>query len=313
MKIISTFAGCGGSSLGYEMAGCTVVAAVEWDAHAVQCYRLNHPQTHVVHDDIANVDGAALLASVGLAVGELDVLDGSPPCQGFSTAGRRQLDDPRNALFRQQLRLIDEMRPRHVVIENVAGMVKGIMRGVAAEVIRELKARGYAVAAGVLNAKFFGVAQSRERVFFIGSRVGVPVLPPAQTHPRSCRSALAGIEPDEIIMPTGAAARLSCRHLRSGENGSDMLGRMGRKPSWFSTQMLDPSKPSPTICRCVPGTGGMFHWERRHLSIREAMVLQGFPVTYQLPGTFNQRWARIGNSVCPPVVCAIAKQLMQIG
>lgn len=314
MKVISTFAGCGGSSLGYKMAGCEVVAAVEWDDHAVQCYRLNHPTTHVHHGDIAKVDGAALLAAVGLAVGDLDVLDGSPPCQGFSTAGKRQLDDPRNSLFKQQLRLIDEMRPRNVVIENVSGMVKGKMRGVAAEIVRELRDRGYAVAAGVLNAKYFGVAQARERVFFIGSRVGQPVLPPAQTHPRSCRSALAGVEPDEVIAPIAKSERLLANRLRVGENGAAMLERLGRKPNWFSVAQLDPSKPAPTIIKCGGRTStGLWHWERRRLTIREALVLQGFPPDYQLPGTFTQRWARIGNSVCPPVTCAIAKQLQKLG
>src|SRR3990167_8489915 len=116
MKVVSTFAGCGGSSTGYEMAGCEVVAAVEWDDHAVQCYRLNHPRTHVFHGDIANITGAQILNATGLDVGELDVLDGSPPCQGFSTVGGRVLDDPRNQLFQQHMRLVRELRPRHVVI-----------------------------------------------------------------------------------------------------------------------------------------------------------------------------------------------------
>lgn len=313
MKVISTFAGCGGSSLGYKMAGCEVVAAVEWDAHAVQCYRLNHPATHVHHGDIAAVNGAALLAAVGLEVGELDVLDGSPPCQGFSTAGQRQLDDPRNQLFRQQLRLIDEMRPRHVVIENVTGMVKGKMRTVAAEIVRELKVRGYLVAAGVLNAKYFGVAQIRERVFFLGSLAGQPVLPAPQTFPRSARSALTGVEPDEVILHTGGGMRLLARHLRPGEDGADVLSRLGRKPGWFSSAMLDPDKPAPTIIKTLRGTVTMLHWHRHQLSIREALVLQGFPPDYQLPGSFGERWARIGNSVCPPVTCAIARELQRLG
>lgn len=314
LTVVSTFAGCGGSSLGYKLAGCNVLAAVEWDDHAARCYRLNHPTTRIFQGDIAKVSGAAILDAIGLAVGDLDVLDGSPPCQGFSTAGRRQLDDPRNGLFREQLRLIDEMRPRNVVIENVSGMVKGKMRAVAAEILRSLQDRGYQIAAGVLNASYFGVAQSRERVFFVGSRIGKPSLPAPRTHPVSCRQALADVEPDEILIPTKTAAneRLLCRHLQRGSNGAEMLGRLGRKPNWFSSAMLDPSLPSPTLMKRSRGKATLFHWHRRHLSIREALVLQGFPPDYQLPGTFEQRWARIGNSVCPPVTKAIAQELAKL-
>ena len=128
MRVVSTFAGCGGSSLGYKRAGCQVVAAVEWDAHAATCYRLNHPGTLVMQRDIKTVTGVEIMEATGLAVGELDILDGSPPCQGFSTSGKRVLDDPRNTLFREHLRLVDELRPRAVVIENVAGMARGKMR-----------------------------------------------------------------------------------------------------------------------------------------------------------------------------------------
>ena len=143
MKVVSTFAGCGGSSLGYEQAGCEVVAAVEWDPHAAMCYRLNHPRTHVFEGDIAHATGEKILNATGLDVGEIDILDGSPPCQGFSTQGRRVLDDPRNALFQQHIRLVRELRPKHVVIENVSGMVKGKMKSVAGEVVASLKAEGY--------------------------------------------------------------------------------------------------------------------------------------------------------------------------
>lgn len=310
MKVISTFAGCGGSSTGYKAAGCDVVACVEWDDHAVQCYRANHPTTKIFHGDIAKVTGADMLNATGLDVGELDILDGSPPCQGFSTAGRRVLDDPRNSLFRQQLRLIDELRPKHVVIENVAGMVKGKMKTVAGEIFASLKECGYRVAAGVMEAQYFGVAQLRPRTFFIGSRIGTPFLPRPISGPISSRAALAGVEPDEILEPQNAGSRLMATHLQPGETGSDVMKRIGRKDGWFNCAMLHPDRIAPTIAKAIPGYGLLYHWTRRHVSIREALALTGFPVDYRLPGVFSDRWARIGNSVAPPMSREIVRQVL---
>src|SRR5690606_12471769 len=99
--VMSTFAGAGGSSLGYSMAGFRELLAVEWDDHAVDTFRRNFPDVPVYHGDIAQLTAEAILEQTGLAPGELDVFDGSPPCQGFSMAGLRQLDDQRNQLFRE--------------------------------------------------------------------------------------------------------------------------------------------------------------------------------------------------------------------
>lgn len=308
VKVISTFAGCGGSSTGYKMAGHEVVACVEWDAHAVECYRANHPTTKIVHDDIHKVTGEQLLNLTGLDVGELDVLDGSPPCQGFSTAGRRVLDDPRNSLFKQQLRLIDELKPRHVVIENVAGMIKGKMKVVAGEVVASLKERGYAVAAGVMEAQYFGVAQLRPRTFFVGSRTGVPTLPRPITQASTAGAALRDVKPDEIPPLRPGMQAFLAHNMKPGEAGSDLLKRVGRGDSYFSTKMLSPSRPAQTLTKQYP-IGGFFHWHRRHLSVREALVLTGFPADYVLPGAFKDRWARVGNSVAPPMAAAVARVL----
>ena len=312
VKVVSTFAGCGGSSLGYEMASAEVVACVEWDDHAVQCYGLNHPRTRIFHGDIHAVKGADILNATGLDVGELDVLDGSPPCQGFSTAGKRILDDPRNALFQQHMRLVRELRPKHVVIENVSGMIKGKMKVVAGEIVASLKAEGYRVAAGLMEAQYFGVSQIRPRVFFIGSRIGQPTLPRPSSCLIACRTALRNIEPDEILLPRNAGDRLMATHLRPGESGPDVMARLGRKDGWYNVSMLHPDRQSPTITKQDRGGNTLWHWERRHVSIREALVLTGFPPDYILPGAFGDRWARVGNSVAPPMTREIAKMLARL-
>ena len=97
--VVSLFAGCGGSSLGYSMAGYRELLAVEWNDNAVETFRLNFPNVHVFHKDIVDLSVAQCLKMIELKAGELDVLDGSPPCQGFSTIGKRDFYDDRNQLY----------------------------------------------------------------------------------------------------------------------------------------------------------------------------------------------------------------------
>ena len=133
--VISTFAGAGGSSLGYSMAGFRELLAVEWDDNAVATFKLNFPDVPIHHGDITELSTEAALGMTGLQPGELDVFDGSPPCQGFSMSGRRILDDPRNQLFREYVRLLRGLQPKVFIMENVAGLVRGKMRLVFAEIM----------------------------------------------------------------------------------------------------------------------------------------------------------------------------------
>ena len=124
--VISTFAGCGGSSLGYQMAGFKELLAVEWDNNAVETFKLNFPDVPIYHGDIARLTADECMELSGIGKYELDVFDGSPPCQGFSTAGKRKFDDPRNSLFIEYARLLNDLQPKVFVMENVTGMVKGV-------------------------------------------------------------------------------------------------------------------------------------------------------------------------------------------
>ena len=166
--VISLFAGCGGSSLGYSMAGYRELLAVEWDDHAVETFKANFPDVPVYHGDIAKLSVEEVFRITGLKPGELDVLDGSSPCQGFSTAGKRKMEDGRNQLFREYIRLLRGLQPKVLVMENVSGMVKGKMKLIFAEILQELKASGYHVSARLMNAMYYGVPQSRQRMIFVG-------------------------------------------------------------------------------------------------------------------------------------------------
>jgi len=180
--VVSTFSGAGGSSLGYQLAGGKVLLAVEWDDNAVATYRLNFKDTPIYHGDIGKLTVEECCELAGVQPRELDILDGSPPCQGFSTAGKRDFGDDRNQLFREFVRLLQGLQPKVFVMENVSGMVKGKMKLIFVECLRELKASGYKVKAKVLNAMYFNVPQSRQRLIFVGVREDLGIEP---GHPRS--------------------------------------------------------------------------------------------------------------------------------
>jgi len=310
MKVLSTFSGMGGSSLGYKMAGLNVIACIEIDSHAVETYRLNHPKTYIFHQDITKISGKEILKTLNLKKGELDLLDGSPPCQGFSTSGKRNLQDDRNTLFRSFFRLVDELEPKNIVIENVSGMIRGKMKYFAREIIKECKQRGYDTISGMIKAASFGVPQNRPRVFFFGSKVGKPFFPLIKNKSIvTCKQALERVTPVTFPERQTEYNRNLMNGMRPGDDGSDYFLRWGKKGKKWDCHKLHPNKISPTIVKTY---AGFFHWKNRPLSIEEALVLTGFPADYKMIGSFGQKWARIGNSVSPPVAKAIGEMFLSI-
>ena len=197
-SLVSLFAGCGGSSLGYKQAGFDIRLAVEWDTKAADVYRRNFPETSIFGGDIADLTAEEALEITGLQPGELDVLDGSPPCQGFSTAGARNFTDSRNRLFEQYVRMIDVFRPKILIMENVSGLRKGKMKLMFAEMTIALKQAGYRVSCRELNAWWYGVPQDRRRLIWVGVRDDLDMEPghPAPTvkRPVSVQEALYHVD-----------------------------------------------------------------------------------------------------------------------
>jgi len=207
LRAVSTFSGCGGSSLGYRIAGFKVVWASEFIPAAAEVYRANHPNTILDTRDIRKVEPRDILDATGLKVGELDLFDGSPPCASFSTAGKREkhwgkakkysdtvqrVDD----LFFEYVRLLEGLRPRAFVAENVSGLVKGVAKGYFLEILAKLKACGYQVGCKVLDAQWLGVPQARQRTIFIGVREDLgrePAFPRPLPYRYSLREALPWI------------------------------------------------------------------------------------------------------------------------
>ena len=187
--VASLFAGCGGSSLGWSAAGFREVLAVEWDEKARETFALNFPDVPIWGGDIRELSVEEFMGLASIKAGELDVLDGSPPCQGFSTAGKREYADVRNQLYNDFVRLLEGARPKAFVMENVSGMVKGKMKLLFADATRKLKAAGYRVSCRLLDASWLGVPQSRRRLIWIGIREDLEI-DPAHPDPLSYRYSL---------------------------------------------------------------------------------------------------------------------------
>ena len=282
--VISTFAGCGGSSLGYHMAGFRELLAVEWEQNAADTFRLNFPHVPLYHGDIAKLSVAECLRLANIAPGELDVFDGSPPCQGFSTSGKRELGDQRNQLFREYCRLLEGLRPRAFVMENVSGMVKGDFKIIFAEILRTLKGCGYRVKARLMCSAFFGVPQARERMIFIGVRNDIGREP---SHPAGWSE------------PIVASKVLPIKSLDYDTKGQ------------FSEFNLDINRKAfPTITK-----GNQHHLladfgnGKRKLTIAEVQAVGSFPPAFMFYGTASLAWQRIGNSVPPLLMRSIARHV----
>lgn len=188
LKVVSTFSGCGGSCLGFKMAGFEHVYASEFVPAARETYAANFPDVYLDDRDIRKTSAGDILKRTGLKKGQLDVLEGSPPCSSFSTAGKRSkawgdvkkysdTEQRTDDLFFEFTRLLRGLAPKTFVAENVSGLVKGVAKGYFLEILRELKAAGYNVTCRVLDAQWLGVPQQRARTIFVGVREDLKVEP----------------------------------------------------------------------------------------------------------------------------------------
>jgi DNA (cytosine-5)-methyltransferase 1 len=179
---IDLFSGCGGLTLGLKQAGFHVIGAVEIDALAVETYRSNHRRTKVWHTDIRKLKGFQIRKQLGLRRGELDLLAGCPPCQGFSSMrtlnGNRKIEDERNDLVFDYLRLVKELLPKAVMMENVPGLATDPRM---IRILAVLKGLGYYIkddSVRVLGVGKYGVPQLRRRMLLLTGRFGVVSFAP---------------------------------------------------------------------------------------------------------------------------------------
>lgn len=201
---IDLFAGAGGLSLGFEQAGFDIAAAVEIDPIHCAVHKFNFPDTAVIPRSVAELTGADIRLASGIGNRPVDCVFGGPPCQGFSLIGHRVLDDPRNKLVLDFVRIVAELDAHTFVFENVKGLTVGRQKQFLSELVAAFDKAGYAVRLPwqVLNVAHFGVPQHRERLILIGAKKGMPLpeYPKAITTPADGRQSLHGL-------PTGPACK----------------------------------------------------------------------------------------------------------
>ncbi|MFZ3377942.1 MAG: DNA cytosine methyltransferase, partial [Chthoniobacterales bacterium] len=330
LTAIDLFAGCGGLSEGLRKAGFKILGAVEVDEKAAANYSLNHPNTKVWLNDIRSVNTRSVSRKLKLRKGDLDLLAGCPPCQGFSSMrtlnGNRSIRDTRNDLVFEFLRFVEALRPKTVMMENVPGLVGDRRFRQFCERLREI---GYVGEYHILNAANFGVPQRRRRLIYLAGRELKLTFAKPRTIFKSVREAIgslpaAGRSGDavhdipewhsekiqELIrsIPKDGGGRtdlpadrqLEC-HKRC-DGFKDIYGRMG----W------DTVAPTITSGFFNPSKGRFLHPTKdRAITIREAALLQGFPKTYKFEVAHGKvaLALMIGNALPPPFITAHARQV----
>jgi len=326
-KVVSLFCGGGGSSCGYKMAGLDVVLSNEFVPAAQDTYRANFPNTILLTDDIRTIKGSDILSKINMKVGELDILDGSFPCQAFSMLGKREAkwgqvskysdtEQRTDDLGMEYTRLIKELQPKVLIAENVAGLVMGNAKKIFSEIYRELESCGYNVSARVLNAKYFGVAQNRPRLIFIGVRKDLHVLPShpsPQTAPTPIKDVLKGVintpeQIEEAKYPEHYSVMPLIRQMKPGESGS----KYHPNGSYYGLKRLHWDFPASTILQGDAkhiSCSALHPDEDRKLTIPELKRVGSFPDDFILTGTYEQQWERIGRAVPPLMMKAIAEHV----
>jgi len=330
---IDCFAGCGGMTEGFRQAGYNVIGAIEIDPKAVEVYQLNHINVVVWQCDVRNVTSRSIFEKLKIKRGELDLIGGCPPCQGFSRLrtrnGKHEIRDDRNDLIYEFQRLVLELFPKHVMLENVPHLINDKR---FLNFTNSLKEAGYSIKSDVLNVAKYGVPQRRRRTVLVASRVCDPCFASESTESCTVRQAIGSLGPagssgDPLHdLPEKRSAVVSERiskiprdgggrkslpsHLRlhchqDSDGYRDVYGRM----NW--------DEPAPTITTgCFnPSKGRFLHPdENRAITIREAALLQSFPSTYVFPcGMGKVKLAEMIGNALPPAFIRLHAQALTRG
>ncbi len=301
---VSFFSGCGGSSTGYKMAGFDVRMANEFVPAAQDTYKANHPKTILKTEDIRILQPKALLKELGMKAGDLDLLDLSPPCKGFSSAGVKEKNVGKEVnysggiyqrvddLFDEAIRMIKGFKPKVFVAENVPGMISGDSKGFFIEVHKQMQALGYVVEARIIDPSYLGVPQARRRLIFVGVRKDLKLSP---------------------AFPKKGKRRTTVKEVLP--NIAYLKHKVGT-----TLRYVPATRPSPTItvsdAICYEtakfSSGGFIKTDSgdvRKYTIEELKVIFSFPEDFKLTGSFKEQWERLGRSHAPVAVYHVARTI----
>lgn len=331
MNIISLFSGCGGLDLGFEKAGFNIPVANEYDKTIWETFKANHPNTHLIEGDVRQITKADISEFID---GEVTGIIGGPPCQSWSEAGSlRGIEDERGQLFFDYIRILKEFKPKFFLAENVSGMLANRHSEAVKNILRLFDEAGYDVTLTLVNAKDYGVAQERKRVFYIGFKKELHIkftFPAGSTENDNKKITLRDIIWD--LKDTAVPALEKNLHNPDAINNNEyftgayspIFMSRNRVKNWdeqaFTVQasgrqcQLHPQAPKmekvgKNECRFVKGKEDLY----RRMTIREIARVQGFPDDFKfIYNNTNDAYKMIGNAVPVNLAYEIAKELISI-
>lgn len=342
---IALFAGCGGLSLGFKNAGVNVLGHVELEEDFQKTYQSNFKESISLGYDIREVTNEDV-EQWKKHFGTIDFLFGGPPCQGFSLAGKRDVFDPRNELYLEFARIASVLRPNIIVLENVrllTSMKTIYGELVADDIVRRFESVGYRMRYQVLNAKNYGIPQSRERVIFIGIRKDFsdkPINFPLPTHGPSKQASLFDLKSyatfrdatgDLESLESGESSKNDPLHFaishpqhviemlkltpegKSAHENEDpnLRPKSGYNTTYKRLKWDEPSSTISTNFSMISGSRNVHPTNTRSLTIREAARCQTFPDSFKFLGKWGVIRTMIGNSVPPKLAETIATHLLK--
>lgn len=305
LRVMSLFTGGGGLDVGLEMAGLETTTCVDHDPDSCRTLRHNRPAWNVYEGDIRDFEPE----------GNFDIVVGGPPCQGFSTAGKGDPNDPRNFLWKEYFRIVEKVKPLALLLENVSGMASKKNAHHLKAFIESLEKLGYSVTSGILDAADFGVPQHRKRLIVLAGLGWQPSLP-------------VPVEGRELVGAKAAIGDLVRNTKAPNHEPNDHADHVVERWKKLKEGEVDPNyrrgriysdKPSPTI-RAGGGYGPKgdhlagfhppIHYSLpRQLTVRESARIQSFPDDWVFQGSKTAQGRQVGNAVPPLLAKAIGQAL----
>lgn len=337
-KVIDLFCGCGGLSKGFEMAGFEIKVAIDMWLDAVNTFNHNHIKPVAICEDIHNWDDEFL--NELLKDNDICGIIGGPPCQGYSTVGTRDINDPRNHLYKEYCRIVEKINPDFFLIENVKGLLtlnNGLFKD---DIINRFTKLGYHVEAKILNAADYGVPQNRQRVFFVGLKnkkfefpepldykvttfEALSDLPafddnykneylfnPKNPYQKKMRTNTKGVfnhEPTNHSISTVEIISM----IKDGGSIKDLPEKYWNVRKYNKAfQRMNSNGQSNTV---DTGHRNYFHYKQNRIpSVRENARLQSFPDDFIITGSKTSQYKQVGNAVPPLLAYAIAKKIKEM-
>ncbi|BBO34560.1 DNA-cytosine methyltransferase [Lacipirellula parvula] len=347
-KLLDLFCGIGGLSLGLERAGFDPLGGVDCWEDAAKTFEHNHAPRQCLLGDVSKLRASDIEEFFGIGREQIDVMAGGPPCQGFSTVGKRDSKDPRNKLWEHYLKLVTEIRPAYVLIENVEGLVVMDRGGVCERIVANFAKIGYRVNWKLLRSADYGVPQLRKRVIFIATLDGLaePSFP-ARTVPEhvsvadaifdlpALASGESAVQYDKspstryqkarrgkvrILRNHQAANHPShlvevLNHIPDGGNRKSIPDHLQPKSGFHNSYArLASNKPAVAVTSNMrkPSSARATHpTQPRGLTVREGLRLQTFDDSFEVLGSRTSQYLQVGNAVPPLLGEVIGRQLLE--